>query len=309
MGRTMLKSLITVGLLAEVSLLGALPALAQDTRQVERRIDRLEGEMRAVQRKVFPGGNKGYFEPEIPQVQAPATPTGVPATSPIADLTTRVDALERQLQTMTGQVEQANYKVRQLEEAMTKFRADTEFRLTQIEGGAPPAAAATTVPDSGVLALPAVKPPTTAAPKPVTPKPAAAAAAPAGDAEAAYQAAYASVVAKDNVKAVADLSDFVAKHPKSARVSMANYWLGRTLIAQGEFDRAARVFFDNQQKNPSGDRAQESLYWLGEVLVRMDRAPQACKVYDLARNVYANDMKPALKPQFANARTAAKCSA
>jgi len=306
MVRTMLKSLITVGLLS-----AALPALAQDTRQVERRVDKLESEMRAVQRKVFPGGNKGYFEPEIPQVQPPAATVGVPATSPVADLTTRVDALERQLQTMTGQVEQANYKVRQLEEAMTKFRADTEFRLTQLEGGGQPSAAATTVPDSGLLALPALKPPTAAAPKPAAaaPKPAPNAAAPASDAEAAYQAAYASVVAKDDVKAVADLSDFVAKHPKSARVSMANYWLGRTLIAQGEYDRAARVFFDNQQKNPAGDRAQESLYWLGDVLVRMDRAPQACKVYDLARNVYANDMKPALKPQFANARTAAKCGA
>ncbi|MDO9489649.1 MAG: YbgF trimerization domain-containing protein [Sphingomonadaceae bacterium] len=285
----------------------ALPVLAQDTRQVERRVDKLESELRAVQRKVFPGGNKGYFEPEIPQTQAPAPTVGVPATSPVADLTTRVDALERQLQTMTGQVEQANYKVRQLEEAMTKFRADTEFRLTQLEGGGPPSAASATVPDAGILALPAVKPP--AAPTTAVPRPAPAAAAPASDAETAYQAAYASVVAKDNVKAVADLSAFVAKHPKSARVSMANYWLGRTLIAQGEFDRAARVFFDNQQKNPAGDRAQESLYWLGEVLVRMDRAPQACKVYDLARNVYANDMKPALKPQFANARTAAKCAA
>lgn len=305
MVRTMLKSLIYVGLLS-----AALPALAQDTRQVERRVDKLESEMRAVQRKVFPGGNKGYFEPEIPPVQAPAATVGVPATSPVADLTTRVDALERQLQTITGQVEQANYKVRQLEEAMTRFRTDTEFRLTQLEGGGQPTAA-TTVPDGGVLALPAVKPPaaTAAAPPAPKPAPATAAPAPADAAEAAYQAAYASVVAKDNVKAVADLSDFVAKYPKSSRVSMANYWLGRTLIAQGEYDRAARVFFDNQQKNPTGDRAQESLYWLGDVLVRMERAPQACKVYDLARNVYANDMKPALKPQFANARTAAKCGA
>lgn len=305
MVRTMLKSLITLSLLS-----AALPALAQDTRQVERRVDKLEGEMRAVQRKVFPGGNKGYFEPEIPQVQAPAATVGVPATSPIADLTTRVDALERQLQTMTGQVEQANYKVRQLEEAMTKFRADTEFRLTQLEGGGQPAAA-TTAPDNSALVLPTPKPPVAAAPKPAmpAPKPATATAAPAGDAESAYQAAYASVVAKDNVKAIAGLSDFVAKYPKSPRVSMANYWIGRTLIAQGEYDRAARVFFDNQQKNPSGDRAQESLYWLGDVLVRMERAPQACKVYDLARNVYGEDMKPALKPQFANARTAAKCGA
>lgn len=301
MVRTMLKSLICASVLS-----AALPAIAQDTRQVERRVDKLESEMRAVQRKVFPGGNKGYFEPEIPQVQTPAAPVGVPATSPIADLTTRVDALERQLQTMTGQVEQANYKVRQLEEAMAKFRADTEFRLSQLEGGGQPAAGATTVPDSSAVVLPAPKPPV-AAPKPPA---ATAAATPAPtDAEGAYQAAYASVVAKDNVKAVTDLTAFVAKYPKSSRVSMANYWLGRTLIAQGEYERAARVFFDNQQKNPTGDRAQESLYWLGDVLVRMERAPQACKVYDLARQVYGDDMKPALKPQFANARTAAKCAA
>ena len=299
MVQAMLKSLMCAAALA-----AAVPALAQDTRQVERRVDKLESEMRAVQRKVFPGGDKRYFEPEFqPTDQAPAAPAGVPATSPIADLTSRVDGLERQLQSLTGQVEQANYKVRQMEEAMAKFRADTEFRLTQLEGGAkPPAAAAA---DQTTLTLPALKPPAAATPKPV----ADAAAKPADTPEAAYQAAYAFVVAKDNVKAVSALQDFAAKHPKSPRASHALYWLGRTLIAQGEYERAARVFFDNQQKNPTGERAQESLYWLGDVLVRLERAPQACTVYDLARKVYADEMKPALKPQFANARTAAKCAA
>jgi TolA-binding protein len=293
----MLKSLMCAAALA-----AAVPTLAQDTRQVERRVDKLESEMRAVQRKVFPGGDKRYFEPEFqPADPTPAAPAGVPATSPIADLTTRVDALERQLQSLTGQIEQANFKVRQMDEAMAKFRADAEFRLTQLEGGAKPSAPVAGDPTAAVPPLPNV-------PATTKPAPAAKPTPPASDAEAAYQAAYAHVIAKDNVKAVAALTDFVAKHPKSPRVSIANYWLGRTLIAQGEFERAARVLFDNQQKNPTGDRAQESLYWLGDVLVRMERAPQACKVYDLATQVYGNDMKPALRPQFANARTAAKCT-
>ena len=55
-----LKSLMCATVLAT-----AIPALAQDTRQVERRVDKLESEMRAVQRKVFPGGDKRYFEPEF----------------------------------------------------------------------------------------------------------------------------------------------------------------------------------------------------------------------------------------------------
>lgn len=301
MVQAMLKSLMCATAIA-AALAAAVPALAQDTRQVERRVDKLESEMRAVQRKVFPGGDKRYFEPEFqPTDQAAPAPAGAPATSPIADLTTRVDGIERQLQTLTGQVEQANYKVRQMEEAMAKFRADTEFRLTQIEGGGKPPAAAT---DETTLTLPGLKPPTA-----TPPKPAADAAKPADTPEAAYQAAYAFVVAKENVKAVSALQDFAAKYPKSPRASHALYWLGRTLIAQGEYERAARVFFDNQQKNPTGERAQESLYWLGDVLVRLERAPQACTVYDLARKVYADEMKPALKPQFANARTAAKCAA
>ncbi|MFC3712630.1 tetratricopeptide repeat protein [Sphingoaurantiacus capsulatus] len=306
MVRTMLKSLMCVGLIAV-----AMPAAAQDLRPTERRIDKLESEMRAVQRKVFPGGDKRYFEPEFqPTDPAAAAPTGVPASSPITDLTARVDALERQLQSMTGQVEQATFKTRQLEEALTKFRTDTEYRLTQLEGGGAATTAGTAPGSPAIIAdsapiLPAPRAPATATPKQATP----ATTTPAGDAEAAYQAAYASVVAKDNAKAVTDLTAFVAKYPKSTRVSMANYWVGRSLIAQGDFERAARVFFDNQQKLPTGDRAQESLYWLGDVLVRMDRAPQACKVYDLANQVYGADMKPALKPQFANARTAAKCAA
>lgn len=302
MVRAMLRSLMCAATLV-TALTGAVPALAQDARQVERRVDRLESEMRAVQRKVFPGGDKRYFEPEFqPTDQAPAAAAGVPATSPIADLTTRVDGLERQLRTLTGQVEQANYKVRQMEEAMAKFRADTEFRLTQLEGGAKPPAAVT---GETALTLPQLKPPATATSKPTADT----AAKPADTPEAAYQAAYAFVVAKDNVKAVNALQDFAAKYPKSPRASHALYWLGRTLIAQGEYERAARVFFDNQQKNPTGERAQESLYWLGDVLVRLERAPQACTVYDLARKVYADEMKPALRPQFANARAAAKCAA
>src|SRR3546814_3709104 len=72
--------------------------------------------MKAVQRKVFPGGGSQYFEPQI--APAPATPTpapGTPASSPVADLMARVNALESQLATLTGQTEQNAFKLRQLE--------------------------------------------------------------------------------------------------------------------------------------------------------------------------------------------------
>ena len=50
----------------------AAPLAAQQSMPVEKRVDKLEKEMKAVQRKVFPGGAQTYFEPEIkPQAAAP----------------------------------------------------------------------------------------------------------------------------------------------------------------------------------------------------------------------------------------------
>src|SRR3712207_6226554 len=117
----------------------AMPAIAQKAVPVDKRIDKLEQEMRAVQRRVFPGGN---VEPEIRPAQPIAAPAGVPAGSPVADLTARVDALEAQLATLTGQIEQNGFRVRQMEEAMNRFQADTAARLAQVEArGAPQQAA------------------------------------------------------------------------------------------------------------------------------------------------------------------------
>ena len=83
-------------LLAALLLAGtAMPAAAQE--RVERRVDRLEQEMDAVQRRVFPGGGAEYFQPEIrPEVSTSVG--GVPAGSALSDLTARVDALVREPQ-------------------------------------------------------------------------------------------------------------------------------------------------------------------------------------------------------------------
>lgn len=341
MVRTMLKTMLCATALAVT-----MPALAQDVVQVERRVDRLENEMRAVQRKVFPGGDKRYFEPEFqPTEQAATPPAGVPATTPIADLTARVDSLERQLQTLTGQVEQANYKVRQMEDAFAKFRADAEFRLTQIEGGGPAPAAAVPA-DTSAAAKPATKPATppkqvagaakpatdaakpavaaSTTPKPATPavtaaKPATDTAASAATAtpkptdavEAAYQAAYLNYSSQRYAEAEKALSDFVTKNPRHRRASHAQYWLGRTYMAQKLPAQAAKTFLDNYRNLPKGERAPDSLYWLGQSLMAMSppQPTKACEVYDELNAAYGDKLSTSLKDQVTKARTTAKCTA
>ena len=153
-------------------LLAPIAAAAQeiDPIKVDKRVGKLESEMRAVQRKVFPGGDPKFFEPEITAPAAVvAAPVGTPATAPLVDLTERVGELERQLRTLTGQIEANQFKLRQLEEAQAKLRGDLEFRITALEGGGAAAATpATAGPAAAVVpprpgAKPEVKPPAKAA--------------------------------------------------------------------------------------------------------------------------------------------------
>ena len=320
-------------IMAAVAVTVAMPVAAQAS--LDRRVDTLEQQMKSVQRKVFPGGDKRYFEPEFPATDAaaPQAPAGAPATSPIADLTTRVDALERQLQTLTGQVEQATFKARQTEEALAKFRSDAEFRLGQLETGAKAAASVEVAPaadeSAATSAKPASKPPVKPATKAAV-KPSGAttasmagttdavaggaaettpAAKPADPAEAAYQAAYAFVAAKQYDKAETALTAFVAKYPKSAKASHAQYWLGRVYMAQHLPAQAAKAYLDNYRNMPKGARAADSLLGLGGALMAMDppNADKACDVYGELQTAYGAKLSADQQAQLKRARTTAKC--
>ena len=156
-------------LIAAILLAGAAPVLAQSDGTVLR-VDRLEKEMKAVQRKVFPNGVA--IEPEIAAAAAGASPAGNLASAPISDLTGRVDALENQLKALTGQVETDGFRLKKLEDAMKLY----EGRLKALE---PPVAADAPAPGgAGGPALAAATPAKPApAAKPAT-TPAKAAAAP-----------------------------------------------------------------------------------------------------------------------------------
>src|SRR3546814_19366315 len=83
--------------------------------------------MRAVQRSVFPGGNPAFFEGEIAPDNSPGE--RVKSGAPVIDLTARVDALEQQLQTLTGQSEQNAHQLRALETPFPAWKTEMDKRL------------------------------------------------------------------------------------------------------------------------------------------------------------------------------------
>lgn len=273
----------------------AVPALAQDVDPgLGRRVGKLESEMKAVQRKVFPGGDARFFEPEVaPAAPAPADPVGTPASAPLTDLAARVGELEAQLRTLTGQVEADQNRIRLLEEGLAKFRGDAEFRLNAIEAGSTPPAATTAAPVEEPAAPGPLRPATPATPPTV---------------EGQWRAAYALVVAKDAGAADA-LTDFVAANPKAARASDALYWLGKTRSNEKQYAAAARAFLDGYTTYPRGVRAPDSLLGLAQALIDLKKPDQACRSLTQLDDSYGAKLTPALKAAAAKARVVAKCAA
>ncbi len=114
MMRNMRKMMTRALLLAGLSL---VPIAAQAQTAIEGRVDRLESEMRAVQRKVFPGGSGQYIQPDNGPRPSDTVVPGSPSNNAVTDLNARVDALESRLTAVTGQVETATHRLQVLEDA------------------------------------------------------------------------------------------------------------------------------------------------------------------------------------------------
>ena len=315
-----MRALMIAALL--LSGVAATPLAAQSGEIVTLRVDKLEKEMKAVQRKVFPTG--APVEPELGGARPAGLAAGDASATPISDLTARVDALEIQLRQMTGQVELQGNRLRRTEE-LTKA---LEARVKLLEP-VPDVIAADPAPTKPA-ALAAVTPAKPAATKPTTlVKPAAAPAKPpaakpdgarkalidaveipaSGDAiEDAYSYGFRLWTAKLYPEAQVKLKEFVAKYPSHRRASYAQNLLGRAYLEEGKPALASVAFYDSYQKMPRGDRASESLYWLGIALTRLKKLPDACKVYDEFDEVYGGKAGADLKAKVAKGRTDAKCA-
>lgn len=297
----------TALLMGGPALVALAPSAAAQRVAIDVRVDRLEKEMKAVQRKVFPAGTP--LEAEITRPATPVISPGSPSSSPITDLTARVSALESQLASMTGQVEENSFKLRQLEEAFNKFRAEAQSRA---DAAAPPPVKPT-VPSTGAAAGAA-----STAPKPSTNGGASEARKLAvaaierpstGDAaEDAYTYGFRLWDAKFYPEAQAQLKATVEKYGSSSVASRASNLLGRAYLDDAKPALASVAFYENYQKRPRGDRAPDSLAWLGEALMQLKKPADACKVYGELDQVYGANLSTSLRGMMDKGRAKAKCS-
>ena len=280
----------------------AMPAIAQRAEPVERRVDRLEQEMRAVQRRVFPTGRTQFVEPEI-EPQTGALPRPGPSGTALSGLAARVDALETQLRALTGQVEEQEYRTRQIEEQIGRLRTDLQARIDELERDRAPAAE----PSRPAPAPAPARPPREPAAEPGdTPAAETPAPAPADEAEVAYNEGYRLWAAGEHGRAQQALAAAAQRFPNSPWTSWMRNLEGRAYLDDDKPATAARIFLANYQENPRGARAADSLFFLGQALARLNRRPEACRVYTELADVYP-DMRDFIRQRLPQARTDARC--
>ncbi len=292
-------------MVAAALVVGFVPSVA--SAQSDARIERIETQLRALQRAVFPGGDERFFEPEItPQANSGQTrpQVGTPSSSALTDVLTRLDALEAQLARLTAATEINENALNLL-----------ETRLAAVESRA-----VTAQQPTGVIAVPSeepaeltANPEVTEAPAAPTPERVAAVqdiAKPAtgdqGDDEYVY--GFRLWDAGFFPEAQQQLSLFVEQYPDHWRTTYGRNLLGRAFLDAGEPRRAATHFFENYQSDKQAARSPDSLLYLAESMTELGDTRRACIALAEFGETYPALATGRLQEQYESSRGRVDCS-
>jgi len=310
-GRRLLRwgGSVSLAVMLAVALAPAAPieALAQSA---DKRLDRLEKEVRALQRRVFSGDDKGGRASSSVQMDEFSGDQA-------ASYEVRLQTLENQLRELTGQIEELRFRSEETARRLETFMADTEFRFNELGGGGPGAGTETgtgapaarsggaTPPIGGsvaetetgeIQALPGAPQATAALPDGTLPS---------GTPVQQYEYAYGLLAQGKYDAAEAAFRAFLDQHPKHELAGNANYWLAQSYYVRSQYERAAKTFLEGYQAYPNSSKAPDYLLKIGMSLAKIDQKQDACAVFSELESRFPDS--PAAKERLAGERKAAGC--
>lgn len=245
-------------------------AQAQSKAELALKIERLEREMIALENRLR--GSNG--------VSAPAQSGGsVSDRVLLADLAAKIGTVERQMRSLTGRLEEMEFRLRQQDQAMEMLRKEltlqqqeaSEYRAAQAANGA-----GASGPQQNTASGSAVSA------EPDTPAPAVQEAAkpdvalPEGDAAAQYQYAFDFIQKNELDDGFTAMELFLNAHPEDSRAGNAKFWLGRIHLLRGRMPQAAQQLLALIEEHPNHKKRVDALIDLADVLIALDSASDAC---------------------------------
>jgi len=214
----------------------------------------------------------------------------------VADLQVRITQMEEMVRSLTGQLEQSSFRVRQLEQRLDLMQRDMDLRLRELEGtggGASvtprpssPSPSVTTAPPSGggVLGyLPSQQPEdgmgTGFAPPARANTPSGGGALPSGPPEEQYSYAFSLLRQGEYAQAEQAFGAFIQANPTHSLAGNAQYWLGETFYARGDYENAAVAFAKGYREYSGGSKTPDNLFKLGMSMSALGKQREACAAF------------------------------
>ncbi|MBR9844379.1 MAG: tetratricopeptide repeat protein, partial [Rhodobacteraceae bacterium] len=237
-----------------VAMIGAVPrvALAQDSEtlaDIRQQLSVLYVEVQSLKRELSTTGS----------------PMGVNTSGTTLQ---RIDAIEAELQRLTGRTERIEQRVERVVQDGTNRIGDLEFRLVELEGGDVSDLGETTTLGGDTGTAPAV--PSLSDGSLETDSQLAV-----GE-SADFERARAALAGGDAQSAADQFEAFLETYPGSPLEAEAYLRRGQAFEAMEQVTAAARSYLDSYSRYPQSDVADEALYNLGRALGLLDKVSEAC---------------------------------
>jgi len=266
------------------------PAAAQTRAELNKKIEALEKQLRAVQRQVFDQDSPYFQDREenraTPRVETPGPADGGPRSTLLADLTVRVEEISSQVSTLTGRIEELRHENRQLKRRLERFEQDAASRLRDLEQGRHASAAESREDGPDVVPAPHITDSTEDEPAldggqrelaasgdEATPSEPA-------SVQEQYDQAYSLLRRGQMEEAEEAFRAFVERNGDHELAANAQYWLGESFYVRESYPRAAQAFLTAYQDYPESSKAADSLLKLGMTLAALDQTEDACAAFD-----------------------------
>ncbi len=265
--------------LAAVAVSGTtVQAQQYNSEPVMNEIAAIRQELEILQRQVYREQNDGISNPRS-----------------AADIAVKIGEFDEKLRRLSGQVDEANYKIRQLENKIELINKDVDVRIKMIEGK----------PVSGnggaVSASAAEKfkaPVAVGAPQAVT-----------GDSIAKgddlapvktkaiqqiYDEGLEAVKISDYAVAEQRFNEILKKAPDDKLAGNAQYWLGEVFYGQKNYQKAAVAFAKVIEKYKDGPKGPDSLLKLGMSMQNLKKNTEACQAFKSMKTEFPKAEKAVL---------------
>jgi TolA-binding protein len=286
----MVKSLVAHLIVVLALLTMAAPARAQvESREgiaLQNQILELRRQLQTLQEQAARGGgNPTYLG------RAPYSPPPAGSSDLVAQLLSRVDALEEQVRQLRGRIDETQNEVQRQGADLSKRIDDMAFATQSPQGARAPgplskpaqAVPPSPPPGSGSPPVPPVAPPPPARRTP----------------ELSLQEGNAAYARRDYAGAEQAAREVLTGSRTSPRAYDAQFLLAEALMGQRQYSQAAIAYDDTYNRARKGAHAPDALLGLANALIAINEKKAACDSLGKLRSEY-----PTLRPDIRDAATA-----